>query len=67
VDQKEDVAQLHVTLLQSRFTNNKLQEIDLREPLIQLEVQSLIGGLVEAVSTVFGRGIGKVMYTSIQV
>jgi putative methanogenesis marker protein 15 len=51
---KEDVAAAACFSVAEQVYEQQLQEIDLREPLIQVGGTSLIGGLVEAVSTVLG-------------
>lgn len=51
---KEDVAAAACYSVAEQVYEQQLQEIDLREPLIQVGGTSLIGGLVEAVSTVLG-------------
>ncbi len=51
---KEDVAAAACYSVAEQVYEQQLQEIDVREPLIQVGGTSLIGGLVEAVSTVLG-------------
>ncbi len=51
---KEDVAAAACYSVAEQVYEQQLQEIDLREPLIQVGGTSLIGGLVEAVSVVLG-------------
>ncbi|BDZ71864.1 hypothetical protein GCM10025861_23810 [Methanobacterium petrolearium] len=51
---KEDVAAAACLSVAEQVYEQQLQEIDVREPLIQVGGTSLIGGLVEAVSTVLG-------------
>lgn len=51
---KEDVAAAACYSVAEQVYEQQLQEIDVREPLIQVGGTSLIEGLVEAVSTVLG-------------
>lgn len=51
---KEDVAAAACYSVAEQVYEQQLQEIDIREPLIQVGGTSLIEGLVEAVSTVLG-------------
>lgn len=51
---KEDVASAACFSVAEQVYEQQLQEIDVREPLIQVGGTSLIGGLVDAVSTILG-------------
>ncbi|MGF7118005.1 methanogenesis marker 15 protein [Methanobacterium oryzae] len=51
---KEDVASAACYSVAEQVYEQQLQEIDVREPLIQVGGTSLIEGLVEAVSTILG-------------
>ena len=51
---KQDVAAAACYSVAEQVYEQQLQEIDVREPLIQVGGTSLIGGLVKAVSTVLG-------------
>jgi putative methanogenesis marker protein 15 len=52
--QKADVASAACFSVAEQVYEQQLQEIDVREPLIQVGGTSLIGGLVDAVSTILG-------------
>ena len=51
---KEDVASAACFSVAEQVYEQQLQEIDVREPLIQVGGTSLIGGLVDAMSTILG-------------